>query len=349
MTNKIITGIIIALAASAAVFLATNKVSREEIPVHIVQAYKQWTAKFNRLAATPEEQNFRLKTFYTNFKLVEETNNQGLSYTLALNDYADMTSEEFAKFRMATTPHPEQPVSENTAVPSNNESNLAQQQIEAYDWISYLPYQSLSSGTRCNDNYAWIASTTYYTSFTMQGFSAKPFSPQTYIDCSGNFNNGGCAGGWASNAFQYSETYGIDTLESYQYAGIQNSHCFTNGRTYISKRTYLVPSGSNSMLAQSIRNKNIVAAAVDLSWKNSQFYAGGVFSGPCQTTVSENVMVVGFGTDPRTGKQFWKLVTTMGAFWGDRGVMYIEKFNIDNDLAYSSCGLNLYANFPLFK
>lgn len=349
MTNKLITGFIIALAASAAFFLASSRLAQEQIPVHVVQAYKQWTAKFNKLASTPEEHNFRLKTFYENYKLVEESNKQGLSYTLALNNFADMTSQEFAGLRSFTS-HPAQEESTGLEAPSNTESvSGLQQQVEAYDWSSYLPSQTISSGFSCNDNYAWVAAATYYTSYIMQGLFTKPFSPQTYIDCSGNFGNGGCKGGWAINAFTYSASYGIDTFESYPYIGMQNTHCFTSGKSFISRGTYQVPTLSNTLLAQSIRNKNIVSAAMDLSWKNSQFYAQGVFDGPCSSTVTENVLVVGFGTDPRTGKNFWKVVTTLGEFWGDRGVLRVEKFAYDNSDAYSSCGLNKFANFPLFK
>lgn len=48
-------------------------------------------------------------------------------------------------------------------------------------------------------------------------------SEQQLIDCSGNFGNTGCSGGWAVNAFNYMSKYPINMESNYPYVGSAKS------------------------------------------------------------------------------------------------------------------------------
>ena len=82
-----------------------------------------------------------------------------------------------------------------------------------------------------------------------------------------------------------------------------------------------------------------------------QFYVGGVFmSDQCQNwhlghyrdyqwselrSLRHAVLIIGFGTDPETGLQFWKVKNSWGPLWGESGFFRIVK-------GYGHCGIGAY-------
>ena len=82
-----------------------------------------------------------------------------------------------------------------------------------------------------------------------------------------------------------------------------------------------------------------------------QFYTEGVFmSDQCQNwhlghyrdyqwselrSLRHAVLIVGFGTDPGTGLQFWKVKNSWGPLWGESGFFRIVK-------GYGHCGIGAY-------
>jgi hypothetical protein len=78
----------------------TNNVS-SQVPQEVVVAFNEWKLSQKKLYASPEEGSHRLKVFYANYQKVESVNSQDLSYKFKLNDFADLSHEEFiAKFQM---------------------------------------------------------------------------------------------------------------------------------------------------------------------------------------------------------------------------------------------------------
>ena len=82
-----------------------------------------------------------------------------------------------------------------------------------------------------------------------------------------------------------------------------------------------------------------------------QFYTGGVFmSDQCQNwhlghyrdyqwnelrPLRHAVVIIGFGFDPVTGLQFWKVKNSWGSLWGESGFFRILK-------GYGHCGIGAY-------
>ena len=82
------------LALGASYFFMTS--SRVASPVE--EKYQQYLAEYKKNIRNGEEYEMRLRIFEKNLKFIEDTNSQGNTFTLGVNQFADMTDEEYAKY-----------------------------------------------------------------------------------------------------------------------------------------------------------------------------------------------------------------------------------------------------------
>lgn len=313
-----------------------------KIPEGVVLAYQQWSAKFGKVALTPAENSFRLRNFYQNWLDIESVNSQKLSYWFGLNEFSSLSAEEW-NAKLTLKSQPEMMASSSLAeMPKANASGLQQQ--SGYNWISKLQTTYINGSGQCNDNYAWVAAVTHGGNINVRQGIQQPISPQTFVDCSGNFGNYGCNGGYPLNCQKYTQSWGANTMAQYPYYPGFQYPCKAPTGYMKNVNIYVVPTYSNSVLYNAIANTNIVSVAMDLS--KALQYAGGIFSGPCSTTVNQALVLYGLGT--QSGTDYWIAMNTWGPTWGDNGTIYVQRFTVDNNPTYSSCGINMYATFPTF-
>jgi cathepsin L len=154
----------------------------------------------------------------------------------------------------------------------------------------------------------------------------RNLSEQNLIDCnrddlSGNF---GCSGGDMITAFDFVslKQKGIALDDAYVYEANDTSKCrykpsFTGGT--ISSYLTIVP-GNEVLLKAMVAKYGPVACAVDASLATFQSYKSGVFyDRRCTTKINHAILVVGYGTDSRTKKDFWLIKNSYGRSWGDNG------------------------------
>lgn len=317
------------------------------VPLYVVEAFNKFLQRYNKSYERPTEKAYRLKIFFKNLLSIELHNkNQDKTYTMAVNHFADLSNEEFESFisiRGSTNP-----TSSVQGLPVERQQQAGLAQQANFDWRNYLQQQSITTSTGCNDNYAWVSAVNMNANYYIRRGSSNlySFSPQTYIDCSANFGNQGCNGGYSLNSFRYSLNWGIDTLSDYPYYGVQRP-CRASTGYFKNSNIYQVASLSNTDLYNKLSAKNVISAAIDIS--GAKFYSGGVFTGPCTTSVNQGVLLVGAGSDVASGLAYWLIMNTWGSFWGESGYMRIARFNVDGSQSYSSCGLNMFAVFPTFN
>jgi len=64
----------------------------------MVDLYQRWKLKYNKKYANHDQEWFRFRVFMENFAIVKAhyESEEEQTYTLELNQFADITSEEFA-------------------------------------------------------------------------------------------------------------------------------------------------------------------------------------------------------------------------------------------------------------
>ena len=88
----IISAVVLAIARNQ---LISSGNSIQTVPVHIHTAFQDFQNKYNRVYNSNSEYDFRLGVFHKNVIRIQEVNNGKFLYKAAINQFADLTREEF--------------------------------------------------------------------------------------------------------------------------------------------------------------------------------------------------------------------------------------------------------------
>ena len=230
----VLTSILALLAASSVYFNQDQSLGlNSDIPSEIVVAFDQWKLNQKRLYSTPQEQSHRLRVFYDNYKLVEEVNAKNLSYTFGLNAFSDLSDEEFNAKYLQKPERVDTPSNESLAAENVQQifSEKLGQQTKDFNWCSKSGTCSAVRDQKgCAAGYAFAAAKGIEYPNNIRGrSSAKWLSPQELVDCSANFGNQACNGGYPSYAMKYAMQYGLNFDANYPYKGFQQTCKGTSG------------------------------------------------------------------------------------------------------------------------
>jgi len=68
----------------------------------VEQSFNAWSLLHGKEYRTQVENNFRLKVFRNNLEFIENHNRQNLGFTVAMNQFGDLTNEEFRAMYLGT-------------------------------------------------------------------------------------------------------------------------------------------------------------------------------------------------------------------------------------------------------
>jgi len=303
------------------------------------QAYKSYHTK----KYSSSEESLRRLIWEENLKRVALHNLEAAmgkhTYTLAMNEFADLSGEEFAKIILGSC-----------VIPKRNSTGAATflkspfiQVPTSVDWRDKNLVTPIKDQKQCGS--CWAFSTTG----SLEGQHSKKtgklvsLSEQQLVDCSGKFGNFGCMGGLMDNAFRYIKANGgIDTEASYPYEA-RDGHCrFKPADIGATVAGYTdVPEGDEAALTQAIAAVGPISVAIDASHFSFQLYHTGVYyEKRCSSTrLDHGVLAVGYGTED--GQDFYWVKNSWGVSWGQKGYIKMARNRQNN------CGIATQASYPL--
>merc|ERR1712093_409932 len=243
------------------------------------------------------------------------TNAKNLSYTLGVNQFADLTTDEFeAQYTglkkpdnvWGDLPYLGQHKYSGAAIPSS------------VDWSQKGAVTPIKNQGQCGSCWSFSTTGSLEGAWEIATGNLVSFSEQQFVDC--DKVDEGCNGGLMDNAFKYAEKNALCTEESYSYKG-------RKGTCEASSCTVGLPKGgvtgykdvatdSAQALMEAV-TKNPVSIAIEADKSAFQLYKTGVLSGTCGTKLDHGVLAVGYGTDG--GNDYWKVKNSWAATWGDHG------------------------------
>lgn len=328
----------VALIIAGAVLMATSVYKMNgslTVPVHVVSSFATWSEKYNKTYKCPAERLYRLAVFYNNYKEVVEHNNSNSTFTRELNQFADMTKEEFST-KMLGYKFSDKP--RNVQV-----SHTVGQAPTSVDWRVKGAVTPVKDQGQCGSCWAFsaIAATEGYW-FQAKG-TLVSLSEQQLVDCSTSFGNHGCNGGLMDYAFKYIKQSGIQSEAAYPYTAM-DGRCKGTGTPAATLGGYVDIAHSEAALATASAAR-VVSVAVDAN--NWSSYSRGVYSSnKCGSQLDHGVTLVGYGSvsNGNDMNHFWIVKNSWGTRWGENGYIRLEK-DISKTTV-GTCGIATAASYP---
>ncbi|KAJ8035983.1 Cathepsin L [Holothuria leucospilota] len=313
--------------------------SSSAIDKDLDHSWKLWKQEFSKNFSKDEEM-FRRRIWEDNLQLVNKHNDEhsrGLhSYTLGMNEYADMTNEEFVAVMTGYTDDVQYERKRQ------NISGLYGTPPRRIDWRDHGYVTKVKTQGHCGSCWAFTTTGALEGQHFRKTGQLVSLSEQNLVDCS--TWNDGCRGGLTTKAFQYViDNGGIDTEWSYQYEGQQHRCRFNRYNVGATMTSYVtLRPGSEPDLERAVGSVGPIATSIDAEQPTFRFYKSGIYyDRNCNSLYTNHaVLVVGYDTDPN-GVEYWIVKNSWGAYWGQGGYAWMLKYR------GNQCGIANYASYPI--
>jgi len=293
------------------------------------EEFVAYAKEFNKVY-TSDELFTRFQNFADNKKIIDEHNAKGLSWEMGVNQFTDLTAQEFADTYLGYIPR------NQDYLRSKNEHVAPEGQVlaDSLDWRTKGAVTPVKDQGQCGSCWAFSTTGSVEGANQIKSGQLTSVSEQQLVDCAGGSGNQGCNGGLMDDAFNYIiKNKGIGSEESYPYTARDGKCKQVPSVSTVSKFTDVKKNDEAGLL--SAVNIEPVSVAVDAqSWSS---YRKGVMSGFCGKSLDHGVLAVGYGTDG--GQDYWLVKNSWGTSWGESG--YIRLIRNKNE-----CGIAEAASYP---
>ncbi|CAE7199726.1 cpl-1 [Symbiodinium sp. KB8] len=283
-------------------------------------SFEDYKQEFSKSYADHELES-RKSIFEANLRKVQAHNaeyRQGhRTWYMAMNELADLSSEEFGVRRSTKVAHAvNRPFLQLDA--EVHKPNPA-----AFDWRSTGVVTPVKDQGGCGSCWAFSATETVESHYAIASGKLLTLAPQTYVDCVENPDDcggtGGCEGATMELAFNLTISKGIALESSLPYEG-RDASCPSYKPAVKAKSYVRLPINEAASLETALATKGPMSVTVAAgSW---QLYGGGIFSGCSEgsdNTLDHGVQAVGYAKD------YWLIRNSWGPGWGEKGYIRLSR------------------------
>ncbi|KAL6660771.1 hypothetical protein ACP70R_001806 [Stipagrostis hirtigluma subsp. patula] len=287
----------------------------------------------------------RFNVFKENARYIHEANRKDRPFRLALNKFADMTTDEFRRTYAGSRVRHHRALAGGRRADGGGFTYADAGNLPpAVDWRERGAVTGIKDQGQCGSCWAFSTVAAVEGINKIRTGRLVSLSEQELVDCD-NGDNQGCNGGLMDYAFQFiKRNGGITTEANYPYRAEQGTCDRAKERSHdVTIDGYEdVPANDEDALRKAVANQP-VAVAIEASGQDFQFYSEGVFTGSCGTDLDHGVAVVGYGTT-RDGTKYWIVKNSWGEEWGERGYIRMQRGISDSQ---GLCGIAMQASYPL--
>jgi len=302
------------------------------------ESFTDFVSKYNK-KYTHDGFFYRYNIFKKNFDYIHNHNtHKKTSYTLAVNEFADMKFEEFHASRTGYNMVSREYIRSKNVVEL---SHIASPQ--PVDWRDSNAVTPVKDQGQCGSCWSFSATGSMEGAWALKKKQLVSLSEQQLVDCSQKQGNDGCNGGLMDYAFEYViANGGITTEAKYPYTA-RDGKCkkpLPPSAVSITKYADVTPNSKADLIAAV--EIGPVSIAIEADQEAFQFYSGGVFDdASCGTNLDHGVLAVGYNTTD-DGTDYYIVKNSWGQNWGLSGYILMAAKD-----GAGECGMNMDPSYPI--
>nr|AHZ41191.1 cryptopain-1 [Cryptosporidium cuniculus] len=315
------------------------------------KSFEEFKKKYHKTYSSMEEENQRFEIYKQNMNFIKTTNSQGFSYVLEMNEFGDLSKEEFmARFTgYIKDSKDDERVFKSSRVSA---SELEEEFVppNSINWVEAGCVNPIRNQKNCGSCWAFSAVAALEGATCAQTNRGLPsLSEQQFVDCSKQNGNFGCDGGTMGLAFQYAiKNKYLCTNDDYPYFAEEktcmDSFCENYIEIPVKAYKYVFPRNINT-LKTALAKYGPISVAIQADQTPFQFYKSGVFDAPCGTKVNHGVVLVGYDMDEDTNKEYWLVRNSWGEAWGEKGYIKLALHSGKK----GTCGILVEPVYPVIN
>jgi len=280
--------------------------------------FSMFKQKYQKSYASPQENAYRFKVFQDNLTVI--ANHKNPSYTVGINQFADLTFEEFSNQYLMNNFEEARLNAVNKCTSAYTPKNRSGS--DSVDWVKAGHVQRVKNQGQCGSCWAFSTVGSIESAYSISKSEMPDLSEQELVDCAGgDYGNMGCNGGLMPWAFSYVLDHGVHTETEYSYKAVDGS-CKTSSMsdpTHGIKSCSMVGANTDA-LTEALRSQPVsVAFHVSSSF---QMYTGGVYD-PFFCFGQPNHAVLAVGFDLTASTPYYKVKNSWDVSWGEQGYFRI--------------------------
>jgi len=299
---------------------------------YTVSQFSSFMAEHGKQYDTKAEYNLRLSIFKENLAKIEYHNRSGASWKMAVNQFSDLTQEEFE----ATMTGGYKRTPGMSGVPLAKVATATKTRAELPDSVDWrdkgvvTPAKNQGSCGSC-----WAFATTEliesYAAINSPTNELITLSAKQVTGCTPNPSHcggtGGCQGSIPQLGFTYVQLFGHVTEDDMPYNRPYDScdYDYANTQPVVGLTGYnTLPANDQDAVMQHLAEVGPLAVAVYASGWGS--YGGGIYSGckySSNIALNHAVMLVGYGSEG--GEKYWIVRNSWGSSWGEQGYIRLQR------------------------
>lgn len=303
--------------------------------------FKEFVSTYHKVYDSTTGYNKRQEIFCQNYEFINNHNSQNdTSFELDINEFADLTNEEFRTQYTPSTFSINQQLGD-----SQYDATVFSSEIPIeFDWRYDGHVSPVKNQAHCGSCWSFSTTGSIEAHYSIHKNEKVSLSEQELVDCSFMYGNMGCSGGMVDKAYRYIKRFGLSSEDSYPYLA-ENHMCkfrtlaSSTNKTFITGYTDVTPF-NETRLTETLYNMGPISVAIDASGDKFRFYKSGIYD-DCGYGLNHAVLLVGYGVD--NGQEYYTIKNSWGETYGDRGYIKVAR----GKHFAGTCGLAMMPNYPL--